>query len=100
VDLAIILTQTGFCIAYLIFIANNMVSILRTSTRFEWIAGCLPLLFYFSDHCQSSEKKLALIAEYFSPRIKKLLFDLRQHTTKNKKQKGTIKKALRANGLT
>jgi len=44
VDFCIVLTQTGFCIAYLIFISESMREVMAVMSKRAWIASCMPLL--------------------------------------------------------
>ncbi|XP_025087505.1 amino acid transporter AVT3B-like isoform X2 [Pomacea canaliculata] len=45
VDLAIVLTQTGFCCAYLIFIAENLSDYISSIKLWGWLCFLLPPLF-------------------------------------------------------
>ncbi|XP_072040988.1 uncharacterized protein [Amphiura filiformis] len=44
VDASIIISQIGFCCAYLIFISNNLASVIHGSHMFHWISVMLPPL--------------------------------------------------------
>lgn len=44
VDSLIVLTQTGFCIAYLIMISESMHEVMEVVSKRVWILGCMPVL--------------------------------------------------------
>lgn len=44
-QLAILMSQLGFSSAYLLFICDNLISVIPSMTKLEWIAILLPLLY-------------------------------------------------------
>ncbi|XP_075240567.1 uncharacterized protein LOC142336005 [Convolutriloba macropyga] len=90
VELSLVVSQTGFCCAYLIFIQENLTDFVPSIQQITWLLGLLPILtglcFYRNLNSLSLFSILADFANVFAYLIV-FYFDFSQHHTVSKHPK-------------
>merc|ERR1712226_489553 len=90
VELSLVVSQTGFCCAYLIFIQENLTDFVPSVEQVTWLVGLLPILaglcFYRNLNSLSVFSIMADLANVFAYLIV-FYFDFSQHHTVSKHPK-------------